>query len=385
VAIVAAAFAVAGGAGEQDARTSFVLEPEVRFVAEFNGASVSSRARPPGAPIPIRASVSPPFAWPVEGPITSYNDANHPLGIDIGLSTERSREIKAAAAGTVKFSGGSTSESYGLYIVIDHGDGVETLYGHLSQRIALTGARVEQGQLIGIGGSTGKSDGMHLHFEITSEGSTYDPLDFLPEDRAPQEVLDFDCRADTLTIDAGSRVTFDLAGALEGGESIIGIAIRDASGRPASPSTLDAAAIGPAALDLWSSIAFEGPVKDDSYVLSIATAAVGQVPQTIECALIVHTPRIYGTYFVRTAASNTRSQAVPAASSTLAAPATQVNETLASVEEPFVLPTNTPYPEFLTPTPVPPTAVPPTTTRSPQTTPAASPPPSPTATNTPAP
>ena len=122
MAIVAAAFAVAGGAGEQDARTSFVLEPEVRFVAEFNGASVSSRARPPGAPIRTRASVSPPFVWPVEGPITSYNDANHPLGIDIGLSSERSREIKAAAAGTVTFSGGSTSESYGLYIVIDHGD-----------------------------------------------------------------------------------------------------------------------------------------------------------------------------------------------------------------------------------------------------------------------
>lgn len=93
-AILAATLAVTGGAGEPDARTSFILEPQVRYVAEFTGASVGTQARPPGAPVPVRADVAPPFIWPVKGPITSYMGAAHPLGIDIGLSTERSRRYR---------------------------------------------------------------------------------------------------------------------------------------------------------------------------------------------------------------------------------------------------------------------------------------------------
>src|SRR5688572_13787995 len=343
VALVAAAVAVTGGAGEQDARSAFILEPEVRYVAELSAPSSVQSARPPGAPISMRVIVSTPFIWPVEGPVTSRIGTDHPLGIDIGLSSERSREIKASAGGTVTFSGGSNAEDYGLHIIIDHGGGVETLYAHLSQRIVQAGAIVQQGQLIGIGGSTGKADGMHLHFEITKDGRVFNPLDLLPDEMTPALASDFECLKDELTIDAGSRVTFDLAGALAAGESVVGLTITDAGGTPADAAVLDAAAKGTASLDLWSRIEFEGPVQDDAYVLAITTSMSGAAPQTIQCAVTVHTPRKYATFYVRPAPSRTATP-VPASGG-----AGAVVEGAEPTEEPFVLPTNTPLPIFLTP------------------------------------
>jgi len=375
VALVAAAVAVTGGAGEQDARSAFVLQPEVRYVSELSAPSSAQRARPPGAPVPMRVAVSTPFIRPVEGPVTSRIGPDHPSGIDIGLSTDRNREIKASAAGTVSFSGGSNGEDYGFHIIIDHGGGVETLYAHLSQRIVQAGAVVQQGQLIGIGGSSGKSDGIHLHFEITKDSRVFNPLDLLPDERTPPEATDIDCRNEALFIDAGSRITFDLAGALASGESVVGLSITDAAGAPADPAVLDAAARGTASLDLWSQIEFEGPERDDAYTLSITTSMAGATPETIQCTITVHTPRNYATFYVRPAPSRTATP-VPAGGANGAAV-----ESSEPTEEPFVLPTNTPLPIFLTPlaTEVPPTATP---TKKPAT---ATPRPEATPTRTPSP
>ncbi len=86
-------------------------------------------------------------------------------GIDIGASVGTS--VLAAAAGevivsrTYGYNGG-----YGQYIVIRHANGTQTLYGHLSQNFVFAGAQVVQGQVIGSVGSTGRSTGPHLHFEI---------------------------------------------------------------------------------------------------------------------------------------------------------------------------------------------------------------------------
>ena len=375
VALVAAAVAVTGGAGEQDARSAFVLEPQVRYVSEFTAPSAVQRARPPGAPIAMRVAVSAPFIWPVEGAITSRIGSDHPSGIDIGLSTDRNREIKASAAGTVSFSGGSDGEDYGFHIIIDHGDGVETLYAHLSQRVVQAGAVVQQGQLIGIGGSSGKSDGIHLHFEVTKDGRVFNPLDLLPDDMTPAAAAEIDCRNDALVMDAGSRVTFDLAGALAPGESVVGLTITDASGAPADAAVVDAGAKGTASLDLWSQIEFEGPVQDDAYVLAITTSMAGATPEIIQCAVTLHTPRKNAAFYVRSAPSRTATP-VPAAGATGAAA-----EGSEATEEPFVLPTNTPLPIFLTPlaTAVPPTATP---TKKPAT---ATPKPEATPTSTPVP
>jgi murein DD-endopeptidase MepM/ murein hydrolase activator NlpD len=70
--------------------------------------------------------------------------------------------------------------SYGYHITIDHGNGMSTLYAHMSAMLVGVGEAVTQGQLIGRVGSTGRSTGPHLHFEVLRGGSVIDPLGVLP-------------------------------------------------------------------------------------------------------------------------------------------------------------------------------------------------------------
>jgi len=120
------------------------------------------------------------FVWPVWGPISSYFGPSHPLGIDIDLYKDPNAPIGAAKAGVVTFAGGDACCSYGLYVIIDHGDGTSTLYGHLSQIAVVQGQTVGTGQLIGFGGRTGYATGNHLHFEVRIGDNVVDPLIFLP-------------------------------------------------------------------------------------------------------------------------------------------------------------------------------------------------------------
>ena len=123
------------------------------------------------------------YIWPVASRyITStmggrtspggIGSTNH-KGTDIGRVGYTS-EIYAAKAGTVIIS--TYSSSYGNYVVISHGSGNTTLYGHMSARRVNVGQRVKQGDVIGITGSTGNSTGPHLHFEITENGVRVNPL-----------------------------------------------------------------------------------------------------------------------------------------------------------------------------------------------------------------
>lgn len=100
---------------------------------------------------------------------------NH-KGVDIG-GVGYNSEVRAAKAGTVIIS--SYSSSYGNYVSISHGSGNTTVYAHLSSRKVKVGQRVDQGQLIGITGSTGISSGPHLHFEIMENGVRINPLKYL--------------------------------------------------------------------------------------------------------------------------------------------------------------------------------------------------------------
>jgi murein DD-endopeptidase MepM/ murein hydrolase activator NlpD len=120
------------------------------------------------------------FVWPVEGPISSYFGPSHPLGIDIDLYNDPNARINAARGGTVTFAGGDVCCSYGLYVIIDHGNGLTTLYGHLSKISVSVGQKVNQGQKIGEGGKTGYATGNHLHFEMRLDGNVMDPLLYLP-------------------------------------------------------------------------------------------------------------------------------------------------------------------------------------------------------------
>jgi murein DD-endopeptidase MepM/ murein hydrolase activator NlpD len=115
--------------------------------------------------------------WPVNGPITSGFGprwGSFHEGIDIGAPC--GTPIHAAASGTVIYSG--WMDGYGNFVIIDHGNGLATAYGHQSA-IYVSGGSVSQGQTIGAVGSTGHSTGCHLHFEVRVNGNPVDPLGYL--------------------------------------------------------------------------------------------------------------------------------------------------------------------------------------------------------------
>lgn len=118
---------------------------------------------------------------PVSGIITSRFGAGSSIrrashtGLDIATST--GTPIKAAASGTVTFSG--YKGSYGNMIVINHGNGVQTYYGHCSKLYVSAGTTVSQGQNIAAVGSTGNSTGPHLHLEVRVNGVAYNPQNYV--------------------------------------------------------------------------------------------------------------------------------------------------------------------------------------------------------------
>lgn len=126
------------------------------------------------------------YIWPVSSrritsPFGNRNtgiagaSTNH-KGVDIG-GVYYTSQVHAAKAGTVIIS--TYSSSYGNYVVVSHGSGNTTLYAHMSSRNVSVGDYVNQGDVLGITGSTGISSGPHLHFEITENGTRVNPLNYL--------------------------------------------------------------------------------------------------------------------------------------------------------------------------------------------------------------
>ncbi|MCS7085092.1 MAG: M23 family metallopeptidase [Bacteroidia bacterium] len=118
------------------------------------------------------------FAFPVKGkPTSGYGPRNlfgshFHHGMDLGLLMGDS--VRAVMDGTVRLTK-NDPRGYGNFVVVAHEGGLETLYGHLSQILVEPGARVRAGQSLGLGGSTGRSTGPHLHFEFRLFGMTFDP------------------------------------------------------------------------------------------------------------------------------------------------------------------------------------------------------------------
>ena len=118
------------------------------------------------------------LAWPLSGPLTSPFGmrwgALH-AGIDIGVPI--GTPIHAAAPGTVFYCG--VMGGYGNVVLIDHGNGLVSLYGHQDRLACSNGQQVSTGQVIGYSGNTGHSTGPHLHFEVRRNGTPVDPMQYL--------------------------------------------------------------------------------------------------------------------------------------------------------------------------------------------------------------
>ncbi len=116
-----------------------------------------------------------PTAWPLttQGFVTRSDGgaSDHP-GIDIAVAS--GSYVRAAGGGVVVDA--ANDPVYGLFVLIDHGDGWRTRYGHASYLVAERGRQVRQGEVIALSGSTGRSTAPHLHFEILRNGSPIDPL-----------------------------------------------------------------------------------------------------------------------------------------------------------------------------------------------------------------
>ena len=145
-----------------------MIETEDELMAQYKKAAAEYAAQ--------STYVGGTFMWPLpagNNVVTcKYGMRTLHTGVDLRAST--GTKVYAANKGTVTTSG--YSSAWGNYIIISHGGGITTLYAHMSKRSVSKDDKVKQGDIIGYSGNTGYSTAPHLHFEISKNGSTYNPL-----------------------------------------------------------------------------------------------------------------------------------------------------------------------------------------------------------------
>jgi murein DD-endopeptidase MepM/ murein hydrolase activator NlpD len=148
--------------------------------------AVPIRAALPGVGRRFETGLSIPSHWPLDvaGFVTRGQvrqgvvDESHP-GIDIAVPL--GTPVRASGGGSVTAAG--YDADYGLFVLLRHPSGHETMYGHMSRLLAVDGDDVQAGQVIGLSGNSGRSTAPHLHFEIRRDGKSVDPLDLVKEGR----------------------------------------------------------------------------------------------------------------------------------------------------------------------------------------------------------
>ncbi len=154
--------------------------------ADYRGLmrAVPIRAVRPGGGNRFETAASIPSHWPldVQGFVTRGQvrpgvvDESHP-GIDIAVPL--GTPVRASGGGSVTAAG--YDADYGLFVLLRHPSGYETMYGHMSRLIAAEGDEVQAGQVIGLSGNSGRSTAPHLHFEIRRDNKSVDPLGLVKE------------------------------------------------------------------------------------------------------------------------------------------------------------------------------------------------------------
>lgn len=125
------------------------------------------RRDPPRPPRPLAAPVD-------VAPSGGFGPRDDRFHAGLDFPAEEGTPVRAAAAGTVRFAGWD-STGYGLLVIVDHGDGLETMYAHLSALKVKAGRPVPSGTVLGRSGATGRSNGPHLHFELRLRDAALDP------------------------------------------------------------------------------------------------------------------------------------------------------------------------------------------------------------------
>jgi len=146
--------------------------------------AVTIRATPPAAPPRYESGASAPSHWPLDvpgfvtrGQVRPGDVAESHPGIDIAVPA--GTPVRASGGGTVKEAG--YDPDYGLFVLLRHPSGYETMYGHASRLIVAEGDDIHAGQVIALSGNSGRSTAPHLHFEIRRDGKSLDPLTLVKE------------------------------------------------------------------------------------------------------------------------------------------------------------------------------------------------------------
>ncbi len=156
---------------ELERQENQLLAESQALAGVINGSSGSGQGT--GSLIyPVNGPITSPFGWRIH-PILGYRKFHTGVDFGVGYGTP----IRAADSGTVIYA--TWMGGYGNVIIIDHGNGLSTLYAHQSGLAVGTGARVTRGQTVGYVGSTGFSTGPHLHFEVRVNGNPVDPMGYL--------------------------------------------------------------------------------------------------------------------------------------------------------------------------------------------------------------
>lgn len=176
---------------------SYLVLPLIH-ITNVPGTPVAAQAQPTTEPITTASNINVPqetrnlqirgittptkVEWPVRGPVTlEFGAADWPYmavhtGIDIAVRS--GTPVVPAMPGTVIYAG-TISWGYGTHIIIDNGNGIQTIYAHLSELRVVKGQVVTMGQVIGLSGSSGWATGPHLHFQVNVADKPVNPRIFL--------------------------------------------------------------------------------------------------------------------------------------------------------------------------------------------------------------